>query len=85
MLAEHPHIAESAAFAIPDARWGELPAAAVVAADGAGIDADEVADFAAARLARHKRPRRVEVLDALPRSPAGKVLRTVLQERFAGD
>jgi acyl-CoA synthetase (AMP-forming)/AMP-acid ligase II len=85
VLAEHPHIAESAAFAIPDARWGELPAAAVVAADGAGIDADEVADFAAARLARHKRPRRVEVLDALPRSPAGKVLRTVLQERFAGD
>ena len=58
--------------------------AAVAAADGVDIDADEVAAFAAARLSRHKRPRRIELLDALPRSPAGKVLRTVLQERFAG-
>ncbi len=85
VLDQHPLIAECAAFAVPDERWGELPVAAVVAVDGAEIDTGEVAAFAAARLARHKRPRRVELLDALPRSPAGKVLRTVLQERFAGE
>jgi acyl-CoA synthetase (AMP-forming)/AMP-acid ligase II len=82
VLAEHPSVEECAAFGIADERWGELPVAAVVAVDGADIDAQEVADFCAARLARHKRPRRIELLEALPRSPAGKVLRTVLAERF---
>ena len=82
ILAEHPHVSECAAFGVADERWGELPVAAVVAAEGADIDSHEVAEFCAARLARHKRPRRIEVLDALPRSAAGKVLRTVLGERF---
>jgi acyl-CoA synthetase (AMP-forming)/AMP-acid ligase II len=84
VLIEHPLVAECAAFGIPDERWGELPVAAVVATEGAEVDAEEVAAFCAARLARHKRPRRVEVLDELPRSPAGKILRTVLAERYAG-
>ncbi len=82
VLAEHPHVLECAAFGVADERWGELPVAAVVAVDGAEVDANEVADYCAARLARHKRPRRIEVIDALPRSPAGKVLRTVLTEQF---
>jgi acyl-CoA synthetase (AMP-forming)/AMP-acid ligase II len=82
VLAEHPLIEECAAFGIADERWGELPVAAVVAIEGVDIDVQEVADFCAARLARHKRPRRIELLEALPRSPAGKVLRTVLAERF---
>ncbi len=83
ILAEHPHVTESAAFGVADERWGELPVAAVVAVDGADIDANEVAEYCTARLARHKRPRRIEVVDALPRSPAGKVLRTVLAEQLS--
>ncbi len=84
VLSEHPGIGDCAAFGVADPRWGELPSAAVVAADGASIDAEEIIAFCAARLARHKRPRRVEVVDALPRSGAGKILRVVLQQRFAG-
>ncbi len=84
VLGEHPDVAECAAFGVADERWGELPVAAVVAAEGADIDADEVSAFCAARLARHKRPRRIDVLDALPRSPGGKILRTVLQQWHSG-
>ena len=84
MLGEHPDVAECAAFGVADERWGELPVAAVVAAEGADIDADEVSAYCAARLARHKRPRRIDVLDALPRSPGGKILRTVLQQWHSG-
>ena len=83
MLSEHPGIAECAAFGIPDERWGELPVAAVVAGPDEDLDAAEIAAFAADRLARHKRPRRIEIVNVLPRSPAGKVLRTALKERLA--
>ena len=57
--------------------------AAVVATEGVGIDANEIAEFCVAGLARHKLPRRIEVINALPRSSAGKVLRTALQEQFS--
>ena len=83
VLAAHPHVAECAAFGVVDERWGELPIAAVVTTEGVDIDANEIAEFCVVRLARHKLPRRIEVVNALPRSSSGKVLRTVLAEQFS--
>jgi len=80
----HPHIAECAVFGVDDERWGELPAAAVVLHEGTSALADEIASFCGERVARHKRPRRIEIVDSLPRSAAGKVLRTVLRENYGG-
>jgi fatty-acyl-CoA synthase len=82
-LARHPDVVECAAFGIPDARWGELPVAAAVLRPGATATADELASYCAERVARHKRPRRIEIVDALPRTAAGKVQRKLLKERFA--
>ncbi len=83
VLAAHPAVAEVAVVGLPDARWGEVVCAVIVAADGAGIDADALRAHCEGRLASFKRPRRVEVTDALPRTTAtGQVQRTLLVERL---
>ncbi|HUP75865.1 MAG TPA: class I adenylate-forming enzyme family protein [Acidimicrobiales bacterium] len=82
----HPAIADVAVVGIPDAQWGEIVCAVVVVKDGA--EAPTVAtlgEFTAATLARFKRPRRVEVVDVLPRTPATlQVQRRLLIERLTG-
>lgn len=82
VLDTHPDIAECAVFGVADDRWGELPAVAVVLTGDSKLTADDIAAFCDGRIARHKRPRRIELVDALPRSAAGKVLRNSLREKF---
>ena len=77
-------VADCAAFGLPDDVWGELPAAAVVLDAKASVTADDLVAFCAGRIARHKRPRAIFVVDAIPRTAAGKVQRGVLRERLAG-
>jgi acyl-CoA synthetase (AMP-forming)/AMP-acid ligase II len=84
-VSEYPGLAECAAFGVANEKWGELPALAVVATPGAKLDTDAMLEFAANKLARHKRPRRIELLDELPRTGAGKLQRNVLKERFGGE
>jgi acyl-CoA synthetase (AMP-forming)/AMP-acid ligase II len=61
----------------PDAEWGEVVTAFVVAADG-GCDVDALQAHAASQLAGYKRPRRFHLVDDLPRNALGKVLRDEL-------
>jgi fatty-acyl-CoA synthase len=83
VLAAHPKIAEVALIGVPDARYGEAPLAAVVARDPADPPtAADVEAFCRARLAAYKRPRDVVLLDALPRNPSGKVLKTRLRAQY---
>lgn len=77
-LAQHPAVAECAAFALPDARWGELVAVAVVLSPGSRADAEELAAHLQQRLARFKLPRRWFFRAALPKTALGKVQRSVL-------
>jgi malonyl-CoA/methylmalonyl-CoA synthetase len=79
VLLEHPAVAEVAVAGTADADWGEVVTAWVVPARGASPpEADELAGFAADRLARFKCPRRIVFVDALPRNALGKVLRQEL-------
>ena len=80
VLIDIPGVAECAVFGLPDETFGELPVVAIVTTGP--MSADDILAACGDRLARHKRPRRVEFIDALPKSPAGKVLRTELQARF---
>ena len=81
VLAEVEGVAEVAVFGLPDDRWGQRVCAAVVAAHPRLADAalvDAVHHQATARLAGYKRPKQVEVVDALPRTATGKVRRGAL-------
>ncbi|WP_308192012.1 AMP-binding enzyme [Gordonia zhenghanii] len=84
LLYGHPGIAEAAIAAVPDADFGQRLAAFVVRSAGADLDAGEVREYVKANLARHKVPRDVVFVDALPRSSVGKLLRRDLRDRTTG-
>jgi long-chain acyl-CoA synthetase len=79
VLLEHPDVAEAAVVGEPDARTGEAIVAFVVPEPGRALDPGELLAHCCRSLARYKCPERVEVVDALPRSFAGKVLRRELR------
>jgi 2-aminobenzoate-CoA ligase len=83
-LLEHPAVAECAVVAAPDEERGHIVKGYVVPAPDATADDALVADLqrhVKERIAPYKYPRRIEFLDALPRTPTGKVQRVVLRER----
>ncbi|MEZ5751959.1 MAG: AMP-binding protein [Paracoccaceae bacterium] len=76
-LSLHPGVIECAVVGLPDERWGKIVAAFVKRAGGVTAD-DLDAHCRASGLAAFKRPRRVEFVEELPRSPVGKLLRRLL-------
>ncbi|WP_369169126.1 acyl-CoA synthetase [Streptomyces sp. R28] len=78
-LLEHAGVREAAVTGEPDADLGERIVAWIVPADPQSPPAaEELADHVAARLAPHKRPRKVHYLDALPRNDMGKIMKRAL-------
>ncbi|MCB2222710.1 MAG: long-chain fatty acid--CoA ligase [Actinobacteria bacterium] len=77
---EVPGVAMCAVVGVPDERWGEVGAAFVVAAPGAEVDEEAVAEHLRGRLAKFKVPRTVQVVDELPVSGAGKIQKSALKE-----
>ena len=81
VLLRHPAVAEAAAFAVPDDRWGEAVHAVVV--PRAEVTADALLDHCRAHIAGFKVPREIELrTEPLPKSGPGKVLKTRLREPF---
>jgi fatty-acyl-CoA synthase len=74
-------VRQCAVVGVPDARWGEVGHAFVVLADGVDAREADVIAFLRTRLAGYKVPKRVDVVDALPVSAAGKILKTDLRDR----
>jgi long-chain acyl-CoA synthetase len=83
-LRTHPDVADVAVTGEPHPRTGETVVAYVVARAGASPDPMELVRHAARRLARYKLPTRVEVVDALPRTLAGKLVRRELPRARPG-
>ena len=83
VFAAHPAIVEVAVIGRPDDKWGEIPVA-VAAVSAPGLRLEDLADFLDEQLARYKHPKVLEIVEALPRNPAGKVLKTELRLRFGG-
>ncbi|GAA3617403.1 long-chain fatty acid--CoA ligase [Nonomuraea rosea] len=83
VLAAFAGVAEAAVVGLPDERWGERVTAFVVAFPGAGVDVAALIAHCRTRLSGPKVPRAVEVVAALPRNAAGKILKRALKESHA--
>ncbi|MBO9578845.1 MAG: AMP-binding protein [Microbacteriaceae bacterium] len=84
VLRRHPSIEDAAVVGLPDGASGEQVVAAVVLAPGAKLDVDAVREFARGQIAAYKVPRRLFVIDELPKSLIGKVLRKQVKEQLVG-
>ncbi|WP_164016069.1 AMP-binding protein [Pyxidicoccus trucidator] len=82
-LASHPTLTESAVIGIPHPDWGETVAALLVLKPGTAFDEASFRAHCEARLAKYKAPRIFHVVESLPRTPSGKVIKVELRKKYA--
>jgi len=82
LIDDMPGVAESAVIGVPHADFGEAVVAVVVPKDGASLDASAMQAELKSRIANFKVPKRVHIVDQLPRNTMGKVQKNVLRETY---
>jgi len=83
-LCQHDDVLECAVIAIPDAKWGEVPAAFVVLKDKCNTTEEELLQFCRNALAGYKCPRSIEFMQSLPKGGTGKILKKELRRFIDG-
>lgn len=83
LLLSHPKVMDAAVIGVLDDEGQEIPKAFIVAAPESGLTDDEVVSYVAEHVAPYKKVRRVEFIDVVPKSSAGKILRKDLRAREA--
>ena len=81
-LYKHSAVLEAAVIAAPDERWGETVAALVVLKPGAKATEEELIEFCRSGLAHFKCPRRIQFIEALPRTATGKIQKNILRDKY---
>lgn len=84
VLLSHRDVADAAVVGLPDEECGEVPIAFVVRAAGAEPSPESLQAFVAGHVASYKQLRRVAFVDAIPKSPSGKILRRILRDQALG-
>lgn len=82
VLYQHPAVHMCAMIGLPDPKWGEVGKACVVLKPNQTVSEEELLKFMTERLAKYKVPKSVALMDALPISAAGKILKRELREKF---
>jgi acyl-CoA synthetase (AMP-forming)/AMP-acid ligase II len=82
LLYQHPAVLECSVIGIPDDYWGESVKACVVLKPEAKATEEELIQFCKDNLASYKKPRTVDFLDELPKSPQGKILKRELRDKY---
>ncbi len=85
VLYEHPDVREAAVLGIPSDEYGEEVAAAVALKEGASTSPDELRSYVKEQVAGYKYPRKVWLVDELPKGPTGKILKREIQPPATGD
>ena len=80
VICRHPKVDDVCVIGVPDEEWGNTVRAVVQLKDSAQAEPAEILDFCRGELAGYKIPRSVVFVDALPRSPVGKMLREKVRE-----
>ncbi|HUD31372.1 MAG TPA: AMP-binding protein [Novosphingobium sp.] len=80
VLREHPEVADCAVYGVPDTQWGEMVCAAVELRPGATGDAQDIIAHVRREIAAYKCPKRIEFVEALPRTASGKVQRAKVRQ-----
>ena len=82
VILAHPAILEAAVIPVPDQKWGEVPKALVVLREGASVTESQLIEFCRSQLARYKCPHTVDVVESLPKTGTGKVLKKNLRKQY---
>jgi fatty-acyl-CoA synthase len=81
-LTEIAGVTAAAVIGVPDERWGEVPWAIITVREGASVHPDAVLAYLDGQLARYKLPKRIVIVDELPRTASGKVRKAELRALF---
>jgi long-chain acyl-CoA synthetase len=84
VMATHPAVVEAAVVGVPSKAWGETPVAFVALKDGMAASAEDIREFTNAKVGKTQRLADVVLVDALPRSHIGKVLKRELRDAYTG-
>jgi len=82
VIYQHPKVEEVAVIGVPDEKWGEVGKAVIVPKPGETITKEEIVEFCRGKLAKYKVPKYVAIVDSLPKSPAGKILKKDLRRDY---
>lgn len=84
VMYQHPEVREVAVIGVPDAKWGERVVAVVAPSDGGTIEAEELRQWTRDRIAHFKAPSEVVLVDEIPRTATGKILKRILRQNLGG-
>jgi acyl-CoA synthetase (AMP-forming)/AMP-acid ligase II len=82
VLYKHPAVSECAVFGVPDPKWVEAVHGVVSLREGASATPDGLIEFCKKNMARYKAPKTIEIVDEIPKSGTGKILKKEMRKKY---